>query len=264
MKTKQFISLAIVCLMAMTLGSCAEVELLTFAKNMNKKCPVKMANGNEMTSVEFEDNTLTFCYTQDIADEDIADFEGNKDLLKRTMLAGIGIAKSKNKDNDDDLLDMIIKANASLRFVIKQKSSDKEVASIELTKEDIEEFLNAPELSADDHLRQMLDAVNSELPEQLGEGLVQEKLILEDQTLIVLHKVDEIASLEELEKVKVEMKKTLIMSCLSNGFFHIVIDTGRDIIFRYESTNGEKTVDIVLENSILAEGLKEQRKEIGK
>lgn len=254
MKTKQIISLAIVCLMAMMLGSCAESKLHLFAANANSKCPMKMENGSEISSVEFENNTFTYTFKVVENVKMLQMLKEHPEIAKKSFLMALGVAKSENEQGKE-LFDLIVEANANIQFKIKHKFTG-DTLNVILTKDEIVEIVNAPELTPEEQYTQVVATMNSVLPQQVSKELTQKECLSTDKAFIIVHEIQgKDLKLKDIKKEKDTLKEVLLKQYKSRGesvLVSLLVKTGRDLVHRYKEKGSDEYVDVVMENILLS------------
>ena len=99
-------------------SSCADAKLKSAIKEVNEKCPLSLGIGGEITSVSYEDGNAVFLYTLNETLTNIDDMSANPEETKTSVFIGL-----KNTENSQELLKILIDAEAGLSFVLFTKKS---------------------------------------------------------------------------------------------------------------------------------------------
>lgn len=255
MKTKQFISLAILCLMAMMLGSCAENKLKTFVNKQNAMCPYEWQR-NEIRKIELKDSVVKFEVALNLFGNEFEDFKsGFTDGIRNFMLVTFLKMKVNEKDSTSRIIlgDLLVeyKSCLQLNFTSKYAGGDLEV---KYTNKEISDYFSYINLSDEEKLVKNIEDAQKDLPREIGKDIIQEQLLLSDKSVTYVLKVNEVV-IKNQEEAKQVHKQNILSSYNWRGDRSLAAKTGRDMVFRFIGFESGKSFEVVIENKLLKESL---------
>ena len=234
------------CVVVLLAGCLAENKLKLAVESANKRCPLSMGIAGDVESIEYEDGLVTYTLAINEQVSNLKALSENPDVVKRTIMTNFANPASDLKPMHDLILD----ANASVRFVYKGKSSG-ESFEVTFTADDLKAAEDNTNPSAEDKLYAEIEATNMQLPMQVDEVTVLEKLVVEGNSVVYLYLVDESrVSIDDM-KSNTDATKENLKSMLMNGgplvqaFLKKVVDTGRDLRYRYAGSESGESMEVV-------------------
>lgn len=235
-------------------SSCADARLKSVIKAANEKSPVSLGIMGEITSVSYEDGNAVFLYTLNETLTNIDDLSANPEEIKTAFFAGL-----KNSENSQELLKVLIDAEAGLSFVIKGKDSGKE-ARFDFTPAELKAEYEKPAPTKDEVLQINIKSTNKKMPLQAGNGIVINSI--EDIDGMVLY-MAEVSSKDvfnllknDPESVKNSQKQMFSMmksDVSTSTFFKSIYEAGRGFGYRYTLAGSTESIDILYSNEEVKE-----------
>ncbi|MBP5425407.1 MAG: hypothetical protein J6Y33_04960 [Prevotella sp.] len=248
MKTgKRMMMVALMGYMVMLLAGClAENKLKLAVEAANKRCPFSMGAAGDLESIEYEDGLVTYTLAINEQFSNLKAMSENPDVVRRTIMTNFTNPGSDLKAMHDLILD----ANASVKYVYKGKSGG-ESFEVTFTADELKAAEDNTNPSAEDKLYAEIEATNMQLPMQVDEVTVLEKMVVEGNSVVYLYQVDEsIVSIDDMRN-NTDATKENLKNSLKNGgplvqaFLKKVIDTGRDLRYRYTGSESGETTEVV-------------------
>jgi hypothetical protein len=240
------------------LGSCTEGDVIeTFAKEVNKECPIALSSVNNITAVEFENKTLTYRITMDEEFTNITALSKHISTLRLNALAMI----TGSDGNVRKLYEAAAGEGVSVRFVYIGSLTGQET-SVLLSSYQIERALNEKKETGISALEAEIKFANISLPIDTGDGLIVRKVGLYDNTVYYVYDVNEdLISMSELKKNASECKRGLIRdfkesSVEEKKMFEMMFEEGCSLACKYKGTTTGKEVTIIIDNNEIAEILR--------
>lgn len=133
---KSIVFSALVCGIAMLLGSCAGSSLKSAAEALNSSCPKQVNEIATMESVSYEDKALIVNYSIDESSVTIDSLTSVLDVVKNQVLVRL-----QGSDDLKDYISICREAGAIIKHIYTGKESGKSF-TIELTDEDMQNILD--------------------------------------------------------------------------------------------------------------------------
>lgn len=250
---KTFSNIIVMAIVAMIMGACAENKLMISVALMNSKCPIDFNKGT-IESVTLEDDTLCFKMTFKEYQE-VKQIEQNPFLGKmfcQTMLLGL-------KEKNSDLIQQITDAKVNLKILFTSSWNTKEI-STNYTAAEIAELLESEIDLASMILYSTIEATNKILPKDLGNGLTQTSMTLEETAIINKFDVDEKKiKISDMKKEAATIKNSFITNFKTNPqqgeFTRIVAETGREYKYIYTGSATGEVLEVTITNQELKDAL---------
>ena len=243
----------LLCVVMCVFCGCAESKLKTAADEANKECPKSLGALGELSSVGYEDNTVTFAFTVDEALLDIDAISSNPNMMKSMIMTGMkNGGASTNK-----LFEVMAECDASLTIIFKGKASGKE-ANITYTASELKEELNKPVPTKEEQLKAAIASANEQMPLDTGTGIIMTELVEKGDMVVYMAKVTDKAQFKQLANTVNEIKngqKSMfkIMDPSMKMFFKMITDAGKGLGYSYYVEGGDKTIDVTYTNAELQE-----------
>lgn len=234
------------CMVMLLAGCLAEDKLKLAVEAANKQCPFSMGTTGYVESIEYEDGVVTYTLALNEQVSNIKAMSENPDVVKRTVMTNFIHPEGELKTMHDLILD----ANASVRYVYKGNSSG-DSFEMTFTADELKAAEDNSSLNVEDKLNAEIEATNMQLPMQVDEATVLENLAVEDNSVVYLYQVDEsVVSIDDM-KSNADATKGNLKNMLENGglpvqtFLKKVLDTGRNLRYRYTGNESGATTEIV-------------------
>jgi hypothetical protein len=234
------------CVVMLLAGCLAENKLKLAVETANKQCPFSMGTAGNLESIYYEDGLVTYILAINEQVSNIKAMSENPDVVKRTIMTNFINPEGELKTMHDLILD----ANASVRYVYKGKDSG-DFFEVTITADELKAAEDNTSLNAEDKLNAEIEATNMQLPMQVDEATVLEKLVVEGNSVVYLYQVDEsVVSIDNL-KSNSDATKENLKNMLENGgplvqtFLKKVIDTGRNLGYCYIGNESGATTEVV-------------------
>lgn len=234
------------CVVMLLAGCLAENKLKLAVEAANQKCPFSMGAAGDIESIEYEDGLVTYTLALNEQLSNLKAMSENPDVVKRTVMTNFANPGSELKGMHDLILD----ANASVRYVYKGKSSG-ESFEVTFTADELKAAEDNSNPSAEDKLNAEIEATNMQLPMQVDQATVLEKMVIEDNSVVYLYQVDEsVVSIDDMRSNNDATKENLKNSLMNGGplvqeFLKKVVNTGRDLRYRYTGSENGETAEVV-------------------
>ncbi len=245
------------CLVMMLAGCTADNKLKLAAEAANKKCPVSMGAVGDVESITYEDGEVVYTLAINEQLSNMQAMKENPEDMKQMVLTNF----ANPEGNQKTMLDLIIDANASLRFVYKGKESG-ETIEMALTADEVKAAADNTSLTAEDKLNAEVNATNMQLPMSIDDATVLEKMVVEGNSVVYLYKIDEsILNIDDM-KINADDAKQNVKTSLVNGgpavhaFLKKVLDTNRDLRYRYIGSESGNSTEFVFTPDELQDMLK--------
>ena len=249
MKTKKItmtMAALIGCMVMLLAGCLAENKLKLAVEAVNSQCPLSMGTAGGIENIGYEDGVVSFTLAINEQVSSIKAMSENPDIVKRTVITNF-----MNPDNKLKIMrDLIMDANASVRFVYKGKESG-DTFEVMLTADELKATEGDSSFTAEDRLNAEIEATNVQLPMMVDEATVLEKLVVEGNSVVYLYKLDESTiSIEDL-KGNAEAAKENVRNSIVNGgpvvqnFLKKVLDTGRSLKYRYVGSESRESMELI-------------------
>lgn len=245
----------LVCLSSCNQGKSKEREELEKGIAMaNEECPIKVDGIGIMESMVLSGNTLTYNFS---LDEEMSPTDNEAAMHKRMLNNALA--------NERKSLLMFEKYGISLRYVFTSPSGKQAVVNI--SDKEIVDALNSnvsPSDAADDILQSELSSTKSQLPIDMGNGMTITDIILDDEVLIYVCTIDETTnrfSTDNFDRVqaKLAIKQDLgTPDASKQALLKNLINTKRELIYRYIGSKSGEKLDIVINLNDLREITKQQ------
>lgn len=228
------------CIVLLLTGCLAENKLKLAVEASNRQCPFSMGAVGDIESVAYEDGMVIYTLAINEQFANVKAMSENRDDVKRTVMTNYANPEGKLKA----MHDLIMDANASVRFVYKGKDSG-DSFEVTLTADELKEVEDGTIFTAEDKLNAEIEVTNKQLPMAIDEATVLEKLDILGNSVVYLYKIDE--SVMSVKDINADAAKGNIRYSLENGgpvvqtFLKKVLDTKRDLRYFYiGNPSGEK------------------------
>jgi hypothetical protein len=245
--------MALMLIVAMMAGACAESKLKEAVAEMNSKCPYEINEQMSVASVELKDSMIVFRMESGnkAAVEQMKNAPQLSKLTVQMMMAGI-------KKENENLVKLMADAHAGMRLVLASKSGDVEMEA-DYSPEEVEKLLDSEVNPKEFVVVMIVETMNSILPMDTGNGVRQLPLILDENQLVFSFEVDEKSSMwKDLKKERSTLKQEFMTILQTNPesfggkqFLDGVASSGRKLVFKYIGSTSGETISAELENADL-------------
>ena len=231
-------------------------DLESIVRLLNAEMPMSLGMVGDMTEIAIRQGCLEFTATVDDDLINIEALKANPELLKESMQQ---MFLNKNKDgNMKILMDELIPANLGLKLTYIGKSSGMRVSATMSAKE-LKGLYESKDVDNPDAL---LDAqirvTNAQLPKDLGDGMVNTKLVREGDCIVYYYECDEdIYDIDQMNEVLPMLKELVISEINDNNdptislLRQICKNANVGIAFTYQGkTSGKKATIKVPSNEL--------------
>lgn len=237
-------------LLVITTG-CKETKLKTVIEIANKQCPMDMGQAGKITSIVYDGTNVVYTFNLNEAITDIKVLNTNPESMKDAMRTMFQNPSKEIKE----LLNLVVECNAGLQMnFIGSKSGEQ--ATCEINTDELKEILSGDSdesKSSIAKLEAQVKMANLQFPMDAGQGIVVEKIELEDDAVIYICKVDEdVCKIKQIED-NAEVVKQGIVSSLGNPndqaiqvFIKSCTDCDKNVTYSYISKQTGKNYDIVI------------------
>lgn len=268
---------AMLCFLAFGLTSCQDSDKKLLEKTVegvNEKCPIVVSPEIQIAKLELEEDYLTYYF--DYSEQSYMLPDEIDASLKKELANQILNAISRFSGEEKEILDLLLKKEMGLKFVMDFKRSKKQI-TVKFTAKEIRSKLNSADNASDDAenasddsfadeesetssslatLKSSVETGKKLLPMDLGNGITMTDMYLSNGSLYYIYEVDEnqvpLASWndEVIANVKaaiINELKTSAQGDASNAqLIHLCSQTGTDIVYRYKGDQTGIEYDITV------------------
>lgn len=216
---------------------------------LNAECPSQWSFG-QIKSVDFDEdnNKLTFVV---ILNEEYSSYiseDFNENNLNSTSVT-LTNALANNTSNKE-FLNYLIKLNIGFKASYFTEKSDKEIFSIEVTADEIKEFVENPPTNKQ-LITQFIDSAKLNCPSIIEEGIIWVDVFEEGNNVVFLYEVDEdlydiTLFLDYINENYGEIKNEMLSTPLLSLSIGVLKQTHKNLIYRYVGSNYEQALDITI------------------
>ena len=261
---------AMLCFLAFGLTGCQDSDKKLLEKTVegvNEKCPIVVSPEIQIAKLELEEDYLTYYF--DYSEQSYMLPDEIDASLKKELANQILNAISRFSGEEKEILDLLLKKEMGLKFVMDFKRSKKQI-TVKFTAKEIRSKLNSADNASDDSsadeesetssnlatLKFSVETGKKLLPMDLGNGITMTDMYLSNGSLYYIYEVDEnqvpLASWndEVIANVKaaiINELKTGAQGDASNAqLIHLCSQTGTDIVYRYKGDQTGIEYDITV------------------
>ena len=200
----------------------------------------------QVQSVTYDDNQVVFNYS---IKEDFIQIESLKND-PNTMKKSAKTLFSNPESDMKKFCELMVKSEASIKFVFKGESSGK-TAECTLSTKDIQEAMNNHSISPQDKLDAAIESANAMMPQSLGNGLTINKMAMIGDNVTYCYSVDEsVLSIDVLSQNSSSTKINICSLLMSKdptitNLAKMIIDADKNLAYKYIGENSEKSFEIV-------------------
>lgn len=248
---------AMLCFLAFGLTGCQDSDKKLLEKTVegvNEKCPIVVNPEIQIAKLELEEDYLTYYF--DYSEQSYMLPDEIDASLKKELANQILNAISRFSGEEKEILDLLLKKEMGLKFVMDFKRSKKQI-TVKFTAKEIRSKLNSADNASDDSsadeesetssslatLKSSVETGKNLLPMDLGNGITMTDMYLSNGSLYYIYEVDEnqvpLASWndEVIANVKAaiinELKTSAQGDAANTQLIHLCSQTGTDIVYRY-------------------------------
>ena len=227
-------------------------KLQMIVEEGSKGCPMSLGDVGEITSVTFEDNTVTYYYELNEQYTDVAALAADRQKMKQNMMT---MLTSPNA-NMQAMFKLVIEEDAKMRFVMHGKTSDA-TARITFDADELQEILDS-DITPEERMQTAIEQTNLQMPMNVADGMTITELRLIGNKVTYICIVDENKYNINLMKQNRAQMKQAILNAVSNmgpvekNFIQYIVDAGRDLAYRYQGNTSAEYIDVVVTNSELS------------
>lgn len=223
-----------------------DVDLNEIVEILQEMLPISMGTLGEMTDIYLEYNELVLVSNVDESIVNIANLQKEPALLKENL-------RQMVLDEDSSfrfLVDELLKSGKGLRLVYIGKTTGKSV-SCAMTSKELKQAINSGTDDPMKRLEMQIKITNAQLPMDLGNGLVNTKLVKEGNYVVYYYDCDEdMIDIEILQNTTL-MKGMLLEEINSDDpaislFRQYCKDAGCGIAYCYVGKTSGKVARILL------------------
>lgn len=249
-------------ILAMITTSCQDLKLKAVIRSANKQCPIDIDGFGKITSIAYDGQNVVYTFNVDETYTNIKTLKEHPENLKSSMAI---MLQNPTKDAKV-LLHLVIKCNAGLKMIYVGKDSGDQVEG-ELSTEELNEILNTDiSLLQSDltKLETQIKIANLQFPLKAREGITVEKMLLNNESVIYLCRLDEDMYDINLIKENHNTVKQGIIEELSGEsqpmqlFIKYCVNCNRNIVYRYIGNQSETQYDVIATAHELKEILKDK------
>lgn len=173
-----------------------------FLDAANQACPMDLGAVGSMTSIVYQNGYVVYNISCDENVIDIDKLNSNINQSKQSLIAMVKDPEMK------DVLDMLIKENAGLKYCYTCKASGKKAVAT-LTPGEVHAIANGTIDGGDmsKTLLQMISSANSTMPSEITDGMTGENIVLEGDYVVFNVSVDESKySIQTLKQLQSEYR----------------------------------------------------------
>lgn len=268
---------AMLCFLDFGLTGCQDSDKKLLEKTVegvNEKCPIVVSPEIQIAKLELEEDYLTYYF--DYSEQSYMLPDEIDASLKKELANQILNAISRFSGEEKEILDLLLKKEMGLKFVMDFKRSKKQI-TVKFTAKEIRSKLNSADNASDDAdnasddnfadeesetssnlatLKSSVETGKNLLPMDLGNGITMTDMYLSNGSLYYIYDVDEnqvpLASWndEVIANVKaaiINELKTSAQGDASNAqLIHLCSQTGTDIVYRYKGDQTGIEYDITV------------------
>lgn len=268
---------AMLCFLAFGLTGCQDSDKKLLEKTVegvNEKCPIVVSPEIQIAKLELEEDYLTYYF--DYSEQSYMLPDEIDASLKKELANQILNAISRFSGEEKEILDLLLKKEMGLKFVMDFKRSKKQI-TVKFTAKEIRSKLNSADNASDDAdnasddsfadeesetssnlatLKSSVETGKKLLPMDLGNGITMTDMYLSNGSLYYIYEVDEnqvpLASWndEVIANVKaaiINELKTGAQGDASNAqLIHLCSQTGTDIVYHYKGDQTGIEYDITV------------------
>ena len=244
----KYIRICTVLMLMFELSSCVDSKLRVEIEKINASCPVSMGNFVEMTSVSYDDDEIVLLFTIDEKVYQLEKFVMNSDEMKATLLTSMRYVQK-------EFLELMVNEDLDFCFALKGKTSGKEVY-VKLSTNELEKELDKPLTTNEDLLKTSILSTNSQVPIDIGNGLILTEVIDNGENVVYMYKVASKAQLKSIERdidnVKNRQKRLFDQGDEVERFLlQLITESGKGIVYTYYWDASEETVNVMFTNDEL-------------
>lgn len=270
---------AMLCFLAFGLTGCQDSDKKLLEKTVegvNEKCPIVVSPEIQIAKLELEEDYLTYYFDYSELSYMLTYAYKIDASLKKELANQILNAISRFSGEEKEILDLLLKKEMGLKFVMDFKRSKKQI-TVKFTAKEIRSKLNSADNASDDAdnasddsfadeesetssnlatLKSSVETGKNLLPMDLGNGITMTDMYLSNGSLYYIYEVDEnqvpLASWndEVIANVKaaiINELKTSAQGDASNAqLIHLCSQTGTDIVYRYKGDQTGIEYDITV------------------
>ena len=258
------------CFLAFGLTGCQDSDKKLLEKTVegvNEKCPIVVSPEIQIAKLELEEDYLTYYF--DYSEQSYMLPDEIDASLKKELANQILNAISRFSGEEKEILDLLLKKEMGLKFVMDFKRSKKQI-TVKFTAKEIRSKLNSADNASDDSsadeesetssslatLKSSVETGKNLLPMDLGNGITMTDMYLSNGSLYYIYEVDEnqvpLASWndEVIANVKAaiinELKTSAQGDASNTQLIHLCSQTGTDIVYRYKGDQTGIEYDITV------------------
>lgn len=248
------IPVALVCLLAVTavLSSCnmKKAKLQVDIENANKMCPVNLGSVGKMTAIKFDEasNQAQFIFEVNEDVVNIDDLQASAKETRDVMISSLSSSGTK------DLIDDLVKADAGLAIIYKEKKSNKEF-KVEFTPQELKQAISndmTDEEQANKQLSATITQVNATLPQVIDEGMKMIKMYSTDTYAVYEVELDEkLYDMNNFESQKKDVKDAMaeeFSDPATASLLKLIKKTNRGLKYVYRGDKSGKEVQITFQS----------------
>jgi len=219
-------------------------KLERVAKEVNRQCPISLGDMGQVTSIVFDDNTLTYNYDINETYADVEALSQNEEQMKRSMLTMI----SGGNSDMTKLVNMVIDADAEMSFVMKGNRSGA-TARATLSAAELEEALSY-EATPEEVLLSAIESTNLQMPMLADEGLLLTEVKLDGDYVTYVCETDErLYDIDQMTDSRVQIKASMFsmiseMGPVEKTFMQKIVAAGKSLRYLYVGTTTGKQLAI--------------------
>ena len=234
---------AVLALMAM--NSCEQTARVKLSKEievLEKRCPVDLGIIGVLSNVTYDkdENKVVFQYLLNEQFMTVSGFAAGQEECKRSICAFFRNSESKKA------ADLLIEAGASFEIQLKGKVSGEE-STILIPADEFKELVESDDYSEEDQLEAMVDVADKQCPQELGQGLIMDKVFVDNGYVVYSYQFDTNLisfSDKDPEALKSQVQTALVQwlnSASGAAFKQLLIanKTGVKYVYNPVGENGE-------------------------
>lgn len=221
-----------------------DAELLKkMVENENAQCPKNVGSGIVVESVVLKDTAMIVscrCENQNLLN---AFNTGLKEDIRQSIILSIC-----QNENDVKRMQLLRKTNTGIVYVFDDdKANQKTMMSI--PPEELPDSIPSEQTIQKISRQLFVNNLNSDLPQQIGQGMIQQRAVLEADNIVLFIACDEdVIDMGRLKDTIKENKANMLTAMKSDSegksFLNAVSSFNCNIIYRYYGSKSKKTVDI--------------------
>lgn len=257
MKESRFLLVIFVALLMMSCGK-AKLQLAVLAANA--ECPTDAEDGMTLESVEMDGNTVVFHIGDNETLDELMDLPEMLPLYKEAMM---GMLQTGDEDIKE-MVDLVVNANASMRFIIKGKRTG-HVVDVFLTADEIKSRSKGQTISEDQLLDSMdpvnyvkgaVAAANSKCPTPVGQHATLNSVELKGTTVIYTFTIEDSnidmnQLRQNIDMLKSDTMEELMESSDLGQFAAKCAEAGFRITYNYIGADTNERVSFTISNAEL-------------